>query len=172
MSAQRVQGLCSLTRRNAAKVASAVSIEDCCLAVGEVVGHSGIISASRMNNALVVFLDNVEKANELVERGIVISGEFVSVLPLSLPAKRVTLSNMPPFVSDEILTQVLSRKWKLVSPIKMIPIGSGSPLLKHVVSFRRFVYMILKDDEDLDLSLHLKVDEFDYVIYARLLRTR
>lgn len=26
--------------------------------------------------------------------------------------------------------------------------------------------MILKDDEDLDLSLHLKVDEFDYVIYA------
>ncbi len=26
--------------------------------------------------------------------------------------------------------------------------------------------MILKDDEELELSLHLKVDDFDYVIYA------
>ncbi len=53
--------------------------------------------------------------------------------------------------------RIISRYGKLVSPIKMMPIGCGSPLLKHVVSFRRLVYMILKDDDELDLSLHLKV---------------
>lgn len=172
MSAQRVQGLCSLTRRHAVKVTSAVSIEDCCLAVGEVVGHSGVLSASRMNNALVVFLDSVEKANELVERGIVVSGEFVSVLPLSLPAKRVTLSNIPPFVSDEILTQALSRYGKLVSPIKKIPISSESPLLKHIVSFRRFVYMVIPDDADLDLSLNFRIEDFSYTIFVTTGKTK
>ncbi len=76
-------------------------------------------------------MDSVDKANDLVEQGIVIGGEFVSVLPLSLPAKKVTLSNVPPFVSDEILTQTLSRYGKLVSPMKKIPSCSESPLLKH-----------------------------------------
>ncbi|KAK3556225.1 hypothetical protein QTP70_006933 [Hemibagrus guttatus] len=35
---------------------------------------------------------------------------------------------------------------KLVSPIKMISIGSKSDPVKHVVSFRRFTYMILNSD--------------------------
>lgn len=166
MSAQRAQGLSSLTRRHAVKVASAVSVEACCLAVGEVVGLSSVLSASRMNNAIVVFLDSVDKANELVERGIVVDGEFISVLPLSLPAKKVTLSNVPPFVSDEILTQALTRYGKLVSPIKKIPISSQSPLLKHIVSFRRFVYMIIPDDADLDLTLNFRIDDFSYAIFV------
>ncbi len=50
----------------------------------------------------------------------------------------------PPFISDELLSQSLSRYGKLVSPIKKIPIGSANPLLKHVFSFRRFAYMIVK----------------------------
>ncbi len=166
MSVQRAQGLCSLTRRHAIKVTAVVSVEDCCLAIGEVVGHSGVLSASRMNNAIVIFLDSVDKANDLVEQGIVIRGEFVSVLPLSLPAKKVTLSNVPPFVSDEILTQALLRHGKLVSPIKKIPLRSESPLLKHIVSFRRFVYMIIPEDADLDLTLNFRIDDFSYTFFV------
>ncbi len=108
----------------------------------------------------------MDKANDLVEQGIEIRGEFVSVLPLSLPAKKVTLSNVPPFVSDEILTQTLSRYGKLVSPIKKIPISSKSPLLKHIVSFRRFVYMIIPDDADLDLMLNFRIDDFSYNMFV------
>ncbi len=166
MTAPRSQVLSKLTRRHGVKVAAAVSVEDCCLAAGEVVGHENIVSASKMNSATVIFLNSVEKANELVETGIVVDNLFTPVLSLSMPSKKVLLSNVPPFISDETLVRIISRYGKLVSPIKMIPIGCGSPLLKHVVSFRRFVYMILKDDEELDLSLHLKVDDFDYVIYV------
>lgn len=166
MTAPRSQVLSKLTRRHGVKVASVVSVENCCLAVGEVVGHENIMSASKMNSAIVIFLNSVEKANELVETGIVVDNLFTPVLPLSMPSKKVLLSNVPPFISDETLVGIMSRYGKLVSPIKKIPIGCGSPLLKHVVSFRRFIYMILKDDEELELSLHLKVDDFDYVIYA------
>lgn len=62
---------------------------------------------------------------------------------------------------------MLSRYGKIVSPIKMIPIGCKSPLLKHVVSFRRYVYMVLQDNlDELDLALIFRQDEFNYVIFV------
>lgn len=64
-----------------------------------------------------------KKVYEIVEKGIVIGGEFVTVLPLSLTSKRVTLSRVPPFLSEEILVNALSRYGKLVFPIKKIPIN-------------------------------------------------
>ncbi len=95
MLAQSVN-LSSLTWRHAVKVASAASVEQCCLAIGEVVGLESILSASRVNSAAVIFLDSVDKANVIVEHGVTVGGEFIPVLPLSLPSKRVTLSNVPP----------------------------------------------------------------------------
>ncbi len=168
MAAQNtITSLESLTRRHGVKVVSAVNVEECILAVGDVVGHECILAASRMNNAFVLFLNSVEKANEVVEKGVVIGGLFTLVLPLSTPAKKVTLSNVPPFITDEMLNKELSRFGKIVSPMKKITLGSKSDLIKHVVSFRRFIYMILKDNRtELNLNLKLRVDDFDYTIFV------
>nr|BAC82608.1 gag-like protein [Danio rerio] len=156
-----------LTRRHGVKIDSTASIEECGLAVGEEVGHDNILSASRMNGAVVVFVKTVDLANLLVQNGIVINGIFTPVLPLSTPSKKVTLSNVPPFIPNEVLTNLLKRYGKIVSPIKMIPIGTKSPLLKHVVSFRRYVYMVLQEHlDELDLSLNFRHEDFNYVIFA------
>lgn len=158
-----------LTRKHGVRIAPAFvcSVEDCSLSVGKVVGYSSIKSAARMNNAVVIFVDTIEKANTLVEKGITINDAFVSVLPLATPAKKVTLANVPPFISDEVLARELSRYGKIVSQIRKIPSGCKSPELKHVVSHRRYVFMILnKRDEDLSLALKLRVDDFDYIIFA------
>ncbi len=40
-----------------------------------------IRSASRMNGAVVLFLDKVEKVNTIVENGIVLNGSLIKVLP-------------------------------------------------------------------------------------------
>ncbi|KAK3529825.1 hypothetical protein QTP86_006915 [Hemibagrus guttatus] len=64
MAGPGVGGLGFLTRRHGVKVMSSVNLEECCLAVGEVVGHESILSASRMNHAIVLFLSSVEKATE------------------------------------------------------------------------------------------------------------
>ncbi|KAK3561865.1 hypothetical protein QTP86_017481 [Hemibagrus guttatus] len=79
---------------------SAASVEDCCLAVGNVVGHENIVSASRMNSAIVVFLNDVDKVRKLTQNGIVVNNEMILVSPLSSPAKKVMLSNVPPFISE------------------------------------------------------------------------
>lgn len=156
----------SLTRRHGVKIVAAGSAEECSLAVGNVIGHACVLAASKMNNAIVLFLSTVEKANEVVEKGIELRGSFTSVLPLSTPAKKVTLSNVPPFIKDEVLARELSRFGKLVSPVKKIAIGSKSELLKHVVSFRRFTYMVLNNGNELDLNLKFRIDEFDYTVFV------
>lgn len=169
MAASQHASLESLTRRHGVKVmpAERCSVEDCVIAVAAVVGYDCIMSASRMNSAIVMFLNSVEKVNEVVEAGIVVNDSLTSVMPLVQPSKRVILSNIPPFIKDEVLERELSRHGKLVSKIKKISLGCKLPQLKHVVSFRRHVFMILNNhNEELNLAMKFKIDDFDYVIFA------
>ncbi|KAK3508574.1 hypothetical protein QTP70_032909, partial [Hemibagrus guttatus] len=39
----------------------------------------------------------------------------------------------------------LSRNGRMVSPIKKIPLGCKSPLVRHWLSFRRMVFMVFKE---------------------------
>ena len=143
------------------------SVEDCSLAVAGVVGHSSIKSAARMNGGVVIFVDSVAKAYQVVESGIVVNDLFVSVSPLTTPAARITISNIPPFIGDEVLVRELSRHGKIMSPIRKLPSGCKSPLLRHVVSHRRQVHMILnKKDSELSLVFQLRVDDFDYAVFV------
>lgn len=158
-----------LTRRHGVKVAPAMacSVEECALAVGAIVGHMSVKSASRMNSAIVLFLDCVEKVNSLVEPGIVLNDTHTQVFPLVTPARRVTLSNVPPFLRDAVLERELSRHGQLVSAIKKLHMGGKSALMRHAVSHRRQVHMILKqDNEELNIAFRFKIEGFDYVIYA------
>ncbi|KAK3533832.1 hypothetical protein QTP70_032693 [Hemibagrus guttatus] len=156
-----------LTRRHGVRVVCAASVEDCCLAVGNVVGHENIVSASRMNSAIVVFLNDVDKVRKLTQNGIVVNNEMILVSPLSSPAKKVMLSNVPPFISDEAIGKELSRYGRMVSPIKKIPLGCKSPLVKHLVSFRRMVFMLLKEGVgELNVVFKFTVEGFDYNIFV------
>ncbi|KAK3506003.1 hypothetical protein QTP70_003092 [Hemibagrus guttatus] len=157
----------SLTRRHGVRIVCAASVEDCCLAVGNVVGHENIVSASRMNSAIVVFLNDVDKVRTLTQNGIVVNNEMILVSPLSSPAKKVMLSNVPPFISDEAIGKKLSRYGRMVSPIKKIPLGCKSPLVKHWVSFRRMVFMLLKEGVgELNAGFKFTVEGFDYNIFV------
>ncbi|TWW73712.1 hypothetical protein D4764_15G0011080 [Takifugu flavidus] len=111
-----------LSRRHGVKVGagSVLSVEEVALAVGQEIGHSAVKSAARMNRAVVLFVENVDQANRLVETGITVGGQFVQVTPLTQPAARITLSNVPPFIGDEFLERELSRHGKLLSPIRKL----------------------------------------------------
>ncbi|KAG2468334.1 YTX1 protein, partial [Polypterus senegalus] len=81
----------SLSRRHGAKVLvdPQVSAEACVVGVGKIVGYKNVLSASRMNKAVVVFLNDESLVNKLVEEGVVINDALVPVLPLSAPAKKL-----------------------------------------------------------------------------------
>ncbi|XP_034063377.1 ribosome-binding protein 1-like [Gymnodraco acuticeps] len=144
-----------LSRKHGFKISpmTPCSVEECSLAVGALVGHGSIRSAARMNGGVVIFVDTEGKANKVVETGIVVNETFISVSPLTTPATRVMISNIPPFIRDDFLVRELSKYGKIVSSIRKLSSGCRSPLLKHVVSHRRSVLMILnKRDEELNLQ--------------------
>ncbi|KAJ3593597.1 hypothetical protein NHX12_005931 [Muraenolepis orangiensis] len=158
-----------LSRRHAVKLSPAaqVSVEECSLAVAEKVGYKYVKFPARMNRAVVVFLDSIDKVNSVVESGVAIRDVFTQVMPLFNSARRVMISNAPPFLSNEALGRELGRYGLLVSPIRMVSLGCKSPHLKHVLSFRRNTFMILKNNEaDLDLVMKFKVENFDYTVFA------
>ena len=80
--------LSTLTRKHGIKIGLGFqcSVEDVCLAVGERVRRYQIKSAARLNGAVVIFLDQLEKVNQVVETGITVNEMFVQVLPLAQPA--------------------------------------------------------------------------------------
>ncbi|KAJ3582573.1 hypothetical protein NHX12_000464 [Muraenolepis orangiensis] len=92
-------------------------------------------------------------------------GEKVGYKSVKFAARMI--SNAPPFLSNEALGRELGRYGLLVSPIRMVSLGCKSPHLKHVLSFRRNTFMILKNNEaDLDLVMKFKVENFDYTVFA------
>ncbi|TWW59242.1 Transposon TX1 uncharacterized 82 kDa protein ORF 1 [Takifugu flavidus] len=134
-------GLTGLSRKHGVKVGagSVLSVEEVALAVGQKIGHSSIKSATRMNRAVVLFLAKVDQVNMLVEHG----------------------------SRDEFLVRELSRHGKVVSPIRKMLSGCKSPLLRHVVSHRRQVHMILNNRaEEFNYRFIVWVDDFDYTLFA------
>lgn len=113
-----------------------ISVEEVLVAIGEEVGAINIKSASRVNKAVAVFLNDVNLVNKLVASGLWVKESFVSVLPLSTPSKKILLSNVAPFIENQVIEQILSRYDKLVGQIKMILLGYKTPEIKHVMSFR------------------------------------
>ncbi|KAK3522519.1 hypothetical protein QTP86_017665 [Hemibagrus guttatus] len=147
--------------------AAACPVEECAAAVAKLIGVKSIVTAARMNKSVVMFVDDVSKAETVVLNGVVIKGTLVKVFPLSTPARRVILSNVPPFINDEDLCTLLSWFGKVVSPVKMLRTGCKDPELRHIYSYRQQAFMILNNrDEDLNVIFKTKTDGEEYTIYA------
>ncbi len=169
MASPLVQGSPSLSLRNGCRCVPepGVIAEDVLLVVGGQIGFDNIVSASRMNKAVVVFLKSEALVNELTVNGIWVKETFVSVTPLSAPATRITFSNVPPFVPNEVIMKELTRFGKIASPVKSIPLGCKNSMLKHVLSFRRQVYMFLTTpDKSLEIYFRVNHGESSYMVYA------
>lgn len=61
--------------------------------------------------SVVRFLDSLEKVNS-VQSGVVIQDTFTHVMPLTQPARTIILSNVPPYIKDDLLIAELSRYGK------------------------------------------------------------
>lgn len=74
-----------LTRRHVVKLSPVLqcSVGEAALAVGDVVGHESLKSASWMNSAIVMFVDDMAKVSELAEKGVVMHDTFTNISPLT-----------------------------------------------------------------------------------------
>lgn len=152
--------------KNECKVFSdqAFMVDVVLLAMRDIVGHRKIISASRMSKAVMVFLKEENLVNRLVENGIIASDTLVLLTPLHAPATKVTISNMPPFISKEEITKEFGN---FASYIKVAPLCCQNTALKPVLSFRRQVFMFLNaPSKSLEISFCIQHRDSLYLISA------
>jgi len=114
---------------------------------------------------VVFFLKDEQLVHRLIESGVSVSGTFVHVQPLVTPTSKVTISNVPPFISDAEIERELTRFGKLASGIRMVPLGCKNANLKHVLSFRRQVFMFL-NAQTLNVSFRCMYEGRSYMVYA------
>ena len=101
-----------------------VLTEEIVLAVGDVIDIEHVRAASHMNQKVVVFFSDVRFVHDVVSSGLTTqSDHFVMASPMDVPAMKIIVSNVPPFVSNQQLVSVLSRYGKIVSKISTIPLG-------------------------------------------------
>lgn len=128
-------------------------------------GSENIRSASRMNKVLVIFLTEVTLVNRLVEEGFTVKGEFVQVSPLVIPVTKIIISNVPPFLKNESLEK--NQFGKLVFSIKDIPLGCKNSSIKHVLSFRRQVFVLLNDpNQVINVAWNFNVEGTNCVVFV------
>lgn len=131
--------------------------DDYIIGVGNLIGAKNIIFASRVsNNRICIYLSSKNTVESFVSihEGITIKDTFVKARRLVSPAKRVILSNVSPCIPHEIIEQELKRlNLKVVSQITFIGAGLTNPEYKHILSFRRQVYIILDEKENLPESI-------------------
>ena len=72
---------------------------------------------------------------------------------------------MPPFIPNADIERELSRFGRLAGAIRMIPLGCKNANLKHVLSFRRQVFMFL-NTPSLNVSFRCLHEGRSYMVYA------
>lgn len=113
------------------------------------------------------FLKEQNLVNRLIVTGLTVNDAFVQLSPLYTLTTKVTVSNIPPFITNDVLQLELARFGKIVSPFKTVTLGCKHPALKHVASFRRYVYMVLESPENtLDINFRVKHEGRLYMVYA------
>lgn len=130
---------------------------DYIISVGEIVEPKNVIFASRVsNNRVCIYLSSKEAVESFIttQGGVTIGNSFVPARRLVSPAKRVILSNVSPCLPHDVVERELKQaSLKIVSAINFIGAGISQEKYRHVLSFRRQVYIVLDKEDKLPDSL-------------------
>lgn len=137
--------------------------------VGNLIGPQNIIFASRIaNNRICIYLSSKEIVHRFITnfKGITLNDKFITARPLVSPAKRIILSNVSPNIPHETIEEALKREGlNVVSSITFINAGINHPDYKHILSFRRQVYINLEMEDNLPNSMLITHNEITFRIF-------
>lgn len=131
-----------------------------------------IHSASRITmNRFLFFVHNVDHVEQLTTEGnnvITVGSSKLTMRPYIARLKRVILSNVMPFIPDNVIEAKLKEMGiQLRSAITPLRISAGSAFA-HIESFRRQIFVHPDDIEKFDSDFSLNYDSTTYHIYVNM----
>lgn len=139
------------------------------LAVGKIVYPKNITFVSRIsNNRFCIFLSSKQILDNLIETHpfIKINNQELPIRRLNNPVKRIVLSNVCPFINNQIILEQLKIiNITPVSQISHLKAGIFAEVYVHILSFRRQMYIKYDDIPKLPSSLLISVNESQFRIF-------
>lgn len=122
--------------------------------IGTLVGPNNIKAISRISKGRIcIFLAKVELVEQVVRDHSIteINGYQINIRRLITPSRRIIMSNVCPSIPNDVLERAIigNLGFTTTSPITYLKAGLGMDMYKHVISFRRQVY--IKPDDNIDL---------------------
>uniref|UniRef100_A0A8C4Q241 CCHC-type domain-containing protein n=1 Tax=Eptatretus burgeri TaxID=7764 RepID=A0A8C4Q241_EPTBU len=145
-----------------------VTVEAIVMVIGNIIGFEKVRAASCMNKRVIIFVSDEAFVAPIVEQGLALdSGTFVMAYPLDCCVQRVVISNLPPFLKNDLIPSAMQRYGDCVSPLIMLPVGFNDKRESHVMSFRRQVFMVLKKEyASLNLVMKFTSNGHNYQLYV------
>ncbi|XP_078471539.1 uncharacterized protein LOC144733488 [Lampetra planeri] len=116
-------------------------------ALRAIVPGGSIRYASKVSGRVVFFMESEKVANAAMEKGLTVGDWHLTLEPMSSPSVRVIVSNVPPYIPDKDIQDHLAKLGTLTSNLQRVPLGLKNPALRHVLSFRRQVYMLVPNGQ-------------------------
>lgn len=147
-----------------------ISIDEYCKEIGKKIGPAHVRFVSKIsNNRICIYVSSKELAHTLVDthNHILIQGNKVPIRPLISQNKRIILSNVHPFIPNEIIENTLlsSNNIKPVSSISYLRAGLSDQAFTHCYSFRRQMYVKPEDADSIPGSIQINYEGTNYWIY-------
>lgn len=150
-------------------VVEELKLSDYVIEIGKLVGPKNILFASRIsNNRICIYLSSIKLVDKIVEEHsmIAINDYEIGIRRLVTPARRIVISNVCPSIPHYIIESELKQLGiKTVSPVSFIRAGITGDEYSHVMSFRRQVYSMPTESEELPSSILITHDNTQYRIY-------
>lgn len=142
-------------------------LDDYLYAIAGQIGASNIIAASRLSGQRIcVYLKSEEMAHQLTkDQGLDVKGLFIATRKYISSSTKVILSNVLPDIPTDALKEQLNQIGKITSPIKPLMINSKYDDFKHIISFRRIVYIIFNDPANVPTSFQIHHEDTNYTIF-------
>lgn len=143
--------------------------DDYVLEVGNIIGPDKILFYSKKaNNRIHIYFRNNQIAEQFTQKykTINVKGYLIHVRPYLSTNKRLIISNVDPFIPDEIIEEELKKiGMELTSEIDFLRAGMKQDGYTHCFGFRRHVY--IKNNENLTVpdSITFKYDNDELRIY-------
>lgn len=146
-----------------------IKIGDYLEALGAIVKPRNIMFASHMsNNRVCFYLSSASLVDSFINNhaGVNIENLFIPARRLVSPAKRIIISNVCPCIPHNHLEALLKdNNLKVVSPVSFMRVGAALDEYKHVLSFRRQVYVVLETNDKLPETLLVDFEDEKYRIF-------
>jgi hypothetical protein len=136
--------------------------------VANLVGAENIWFGSRLSlGRVAIYLSTIKLVDEFMTNyaGITIDDKFLPARRMITKTNRLVLSNVCPTIPHSTIEDVLSSAMQIVSPMSFVNVGGKDPELSTIYSFRRQIFVIIKESYLLPESLLVEHDGDRYRIF-------